>query len=198
MIFNNALNNMFNGFITILRASPALSFAISLTLYITTQLDMYLFLVVLIFLGELLNNILKHKIFKPIMRNKKWPILGYGIRPKFSKNSSQFGDINKPPHKYTYGMPSGHSQTTLLFATFITLIITDYHHDILSNYAQIILVVMLAGFTISVLWSRLYLNCHTIQQVILGSCIGILIGYYGYYFMKDITIIKDTNITNQR
>lgn len=186
MVFNNVLNNVFNGFITILRASPALSFVISLSLYITTQIDMYLFLVVLIFLGELLNNILKHGVFKPIMKNKKWAILGYGIRPKLSKNSAQFGDINKPPRRYTYGMPSGHSQTALLFATFVTLLITDYHSDTMSNYTQTILLVMLAGFTISVLWSRLYLNCHTIQQVILGSSIGILLGYYGYYFMKDI------------
>ena len=50
----------FDIIISILRASPAISFVTVLTLFILTQSDMYLFLVVLIFLGELLNNILKH------------------------------------------------------------------------------------------------------------------------------------------
>jgi dolichyldiphosphatase len=121
------------------------------------------------------------------MKNNKWPILGYGTRPLNSKNSSQFGNINKSPHKHTYGMPSGHSQTALLFATFITLMITDYHSSSLSKYTQYILVSSLVVFTVSILWSRIYLNCHTIQQVTLGSIIGGIIGYYGYYFMKDNT-----------
>ena len=175
----------FDIIISILRASPAISFVIVLTMFILTQSDMYLFLVVLIFLGELLNNILKHAVFKPIMKNTKWPLLGYGTRPSYSKNSSQFGDINKPPHKYTYGMPSGHSQTALLVATFLILMITDYHGNTIPKYIQYILISSLFVFTVSVLWSRLYLRCHTIQQVTLGSIIGGIIGYYGYYFMKD-------------
>jgi len=183
----NFTDMVFNTIISILRASPALSFVISFVLFITTQIDMYLFLMVLIFLGELLNNVLKHGVFKPLMKNNKWPILGYGTRPLNSKNSSQFGNINKSPHKHTYGMPSGHSQTALLFATFITLMITDYHSSSLSKYTQYILVSSLVVFTVSILWSRIYLNCHTIQQVTLGSIIGGIIGYYGYYFMKDNT-----------
>lgn len=185
----NFTDTVFNAIISILRASPALSFVISFVLFITTQIDMYLFLMVLIFLGELLNNVLKHGVFKPLMKNNKWPILGYGRRPLNSKNSSQFGDINKSPHKNTYGMPSGHSQTALLFATFLTLMITDYHSSSISKYTQIILVSSLGVFTVSILWSRLYLNCHTIQQVTLGSIIGGIIGYYGYYFIitKDET-----------
>ena len=175
---------IFDTIISILRASPALSFIIAFVLFAFTQMDMYLFLVVLIFLSEMLNNLLKQFVFKPLMKNNKWPILGYGRRPLNSKNSSQFGDINKPPHKYSYGMPSGHSQTALLFATFIILMITDYHSTNLSNYTQYILISSLVVFTVSILWSRLYLNCHTIQQVTLGSIIGGIIGYYGYYFIK--------------
>jgi membrane-associated phospholipid phosphatase len=189
----NFPDTVFKAIISILRASPALSFVISFVLLITTQIDMYLFLMVLIFLGECLNSVLKHGVFKPIMKNKKWPILGYGTRPLNTKNSSQFGNINKPQHKHSYGMPSGHSQTALLFATFITLMITDYHSTTISNYTQYILVSSLIAFTISVMWSRLYLKCHTIQQVILGSIIGGIIGYYAYYFMKnDIQTDKDT------
>lgn len=184
---------IFDAIISVLRASPALSFIIAFALFAFTQMDMYLFLVVLIFLSEMLNNLLKQFVFKPLMKNNKWPILGYGRRPLNSKNSSQFGDINKPPHKYSYGMPSGHSQTALLFATFIILMITDYHSTNLSNYTQYILISSLVVFTVSILWSRLYLNCHTIQQVTLGSIIGCIIGYYGYYFIKD-----ETPFTNEQ
>ena len=85
-------------------------------------------------------------------------------------------------------MPSGHSQTALLFLTFITLMITDHHSESLSNNTQYILLGSLLLFTISVLWSRIYLKCHTIQQVIMGSIIGGSIGYYGYNFMKEYAL----------
>lgn len=186
MPFNINSNSVFHTIITILRASPAISFGVVFLLFVLTQSDMYLFLVVLIFLGELLNNILKHGVFKPIMKNKKWYVLGYGTRPSNSKNSSQFGDINKPPHKYTYGMPSGHSQTALSVAIFLLLMIVDYYGNTIPKYTQYILMSSLFVFTVSILWSRLYIRCHTIQQVILGSIIGGTIGYYGYYFMKDM------------
>ena len=47
--------DIFDVIISILRASPAISFAIVLTLFILTQSDMYLFLVVLIFSGYIIQ-----------------------------------------------------------------------------------------------------------------------------------------------
>lgn len=175
--------------ISFLRASPTVSFVIALLLFFITSSDIYLFLVVLIFLGEMLNNILKHGVFKQIMKKNKWPILGYGIRPADSKNSSQFGDINLPPRKHTYGMPSGHAQTALLFATFAIMLITDYHSSTLPNYIQYVLLSTVVIFTVSVLWSRIYLKCHTIQQITVGSVIGGLLGFYGYDFFKKESVL---------
>ena len=69
-------------------------------------------------------------------------------------------------------MPSGHSQLAFCTSTFI----------ILKLYESYNLIGMLLTGAIS-LWisySRVKLNCHTPSQCILGSLIGILIGYIGY------------------
>jgi len=190
--------NLFNLFISLLRAAPAFVFVISIILFIFTRSDIYLVLSILITLGEFINKILKHGVFKPIMKDKYFPILGFGTRPKNSKNSSQFGDINKPPYKGSYGMPSGHSQTTVTFAVFLILTIINNHSD-LSRPLQNSILIATLFFTISVLWSRIYLKCHTIQQVILGSLFGIIIGYYGYYYGNTLVSNKkelSQNFTN--
>ena len=178
-----------NLFISLLRAAPALVFSISLILFIITRIDIYLLLSIVITVGETINTVLKHYVFKPIMKNKYWPILGYGTRPKNSKNSAQFGNINTPPYKGSYGMPSGHSQTTVTFAVFLIMTLLDYHSNISDSllYLYISLIVV---YSILVLWSRIYLKCHTIQQVIIGSTIGIILGYYGYIYGK--LLINDT------
>ena len=70
-----------NLLISLLRAAPAIVFSISLILFIITRLDVYLLLSILITVGEAINKVLKHYIFKPIMKDKYLPILGYGRRP---------------------------------------------------------------------------------------------------------------------
>lgn len=110
-----------NLLISLLRAAPAIVFSFSLILFIITRLDVYLLLSILITVGEAINKVLKHYIFKPIMKDNNLPILGYGRRPINSKNPAQFGNINNPPYKGSYGMPSGHSQTTITFAVFFIM-----------------------------------------------------------------------------
>ena len=185
---------IFNLFISLLRAAPAFVFVISIVLFLFTRLDIYLFLSIVITLGEFVNKILKHNVFKPIMKNKNWPILGYGTRPKDSKNSSQFGDINTPPNKGSYGMPSGHSQTTVTFAVFLILTILDYHTD-LSENTQKYIILLIIFFTLSVLWSRLYLKCHTIPQLLIGAIFGGILGYYGYIYGNKLVNNASSKIT---
>ena len=173
--------SLFDVFIQLLRASPAIIFSLGLVLYVITTLDIYLILSIVTVLGEMLNTILKTQVFKPIMKGDYWPILGYGTRPVGSKNSAQFGDINIPPNKHSYGMPSGHSQTTVAFAIFMILTLIN-HHDTMSNAAKYIIGGIVVLYAVLVLWSRSYLKCHTIQQIIIGSCIGLIVGYYGYLY----------------
>ena len=168
-------------FIQLLRASPAIIFSFGIILYIITNMDIYLILSIVTVLCEILNTILKTLVFKPIMKGDYWPILGYGTRPIGSKNSAQFGDINIPPNKHSYGMPSGHSQTTVAFAMFMILTLIN-HHDTMSNTAKYIIGGIVVLYAVLVLWSRSYLKCHTIQQIIIGSCVGVAVGYYGYFY----------------
>ena len=172
-----------NLLISLLRAAPAIVFSISLLLFIITHLDVYLLLSILITVGEAINKVLKHYIFKPIMKDKYLPILGYGRRPINSKNPAQFGNINNPPYKGSYGMPSGHYQTTITFAVFLIMALFDYHSN-LSNSMLYFITFIIIIYSLLVLWSRIYLKCHTIQQVIIGSIIGITLGYYGYIYGK--------------
>ena len=72
-------------------------------------------------INTLINIFLKNNIFKPLMGNKNFPILGKGTRPPGAKNCSYFsnGKIAK-----SYGMPSGHAQ----YAAFILLFLLCCAH----------------------------------------------------------------------
>ena len=152
---------LFNLFISILRASPSILFVIGLILFIITRMDIYLMLLIVFTVSEIINTIMKYYIFKPIMKNKYWP--------------------NTPPYKGSYGMPSGHSQTMITVATFFIMTLFNYHSNIIPSILYFITFIVIL-FSLSVLWSRIYLNCHTIQQVILGSIFGFIIGYYGFTY----------------
>ena len=105
----------------ILRAWPPIiiTFMVLLTL-ITTKVEHMLFLIVIIF-SENFNTFIKESVFKPLIKGKNIPILGTGTRPEGAINCAPFlsakGDI-KPK---SYGMPSGHSQTAVLFAVYFIL-----------------------------------------------------------------------------
>ncbi len=65
-----------------------------------------------------------------------------------------------------YGMPSGHAQTAFYSTIFI--------YFALKNISVTIFYIFLSIITI---YQRVMYNYHTIQQVIVGSIIGIIIGY---------------------
>ena len=106
------------------------------------------------------NIVLKDFIFKPIMGDKKYPIIGIGKRPDESKNCDMFIDYK------SYGMPSGHAQIISFFLVY----------ELLSNnnkYYKIILTIV----SIYMIYSRVKVKCHTGQQVVMGSLIGAFFTY---------------------
>ena len=163
-----------NLFISLLRAAPALVFSISLILFIITRIDIYLLLSIVITVGETINTVLKHYVFKPIMKNKYWPILGYGTRPKNSKNSAQFGNINTPPYKGSYGMPSGHAQQVVSEATYIIVAFQNPYSSILS--------IIVAALTI---YQRYIYQKHTAIQLAVGTIVGVFTGGTFYSFISN-------------
>lgn len=140
--------------------------------------DIYLFMFMV--LSNLVNGVLKYKIAKPIMKDKNYPILGKGTRPKGAAHCGIWKD--PPGHKTkSYGMPSGHSQEAWGFATYMILKNMSYGYALFD-----IRNVILSGLAIFIMYSRVYLNCHTVQQVIVGGLFGILFGSLGFTLKSPI------------
>jgi membrane-associated phospholipid phosphatase len=134
-------------------------------------------LTILLLLSFALNFILKYLIIKPLIKDKVYPILGSCSRPSNAKNC---GYLKDPPgyKTNTYGMPSGHTQIALAFSVY--LLLSEYYSKNLT-YSKALFYILSA---ISVSYSRLYLNCHTIQQVIIGGMFGTILGIIGFYYTR--------------
>ena len=144
--------------------------------YVFSHENFYLKILLVLTASGLSNHILKEKVFKPLMGNKNFPIIGIGKRPHGAKNC---GLIHSNNLSKSYGMPSGHAQYASLLSTILSLKL--YY----SNYNKNVKVFGLLGFILLaclVAHSRIILRCHTLQQTIVGGLIGIFIGYKSYKY----------------
>jgi len=94
--------------------------------------------------------------------------------------------------KESWGMPSGHAQTTAFAATYWTIyVIKKYNKDKKDGkkaskgqmYGSIAAMWLLA---IAVWIQRIYSKCHSLSQVIIGALIGVGLGFLGYYASSKI------------
>ena len=69
-----------------------------------------------------------------------------------------------------FGMPSGHSQETAFSLIYIIMV--------LQNTKITILFLIITLFT---MFQRIYTNKHTFLQVLAGTIIGFIMGYFSYY-----------------
>lgn len=126
-------------------------------------------------IGIILNTVLKgfiqeprpsidDKTFNLMMKNKERYIKKYGT-----------------PYDI-FGMPSGHSQSVLFSTFFIYFAL----HNIKITF-------LFALISLNTLLQRINANHHTILQVIVGSFVGILLGYIAYEMSKKNIVGKLTN-----
>ena len=141
------------------------------------------------FINLIVNKILK-KIAKYIYNKfniKSLPLIGQGIRPKGAINC---GVIPSQKISKSFGMPSGHSQNAwFLFGFLLLYLINNYKKEKNNTMSKIwfgIAISILFIISLSVSISRVYVNCHTIQQVIIGSTIGLILGLLAYLLTKHI------------
>jgi len=172
------------------RAFPAFAGFTSAMFSIYTGKSDGFFLLGGMFINEIINDFLKTRVAKPIMGNKNIPLLGFGKRPQGAKNTSNFlsEDIKEQQKLSTsYGMPSGHSQTATFFSTYLILHILNGggYQDSIMKYSSI---VFLTGISFFIMASRVYLNCHTIQQVVVGGFLGSIFGAVYYTLIKKLSI----------
>ena len=82
-----------------------------------------------------------------------------------------------------YGMPSGHSQSVFSSLTFLYLV--------KESPAWLFIGLFIAGLTV---YQRFKYRRHTIEQLVVGAIVGILIAYIGYYatkkYLQEHTYVK--------
>ena len=89
------------------------------------------------------------------------------------KNGHRFIFKNGIPHDI-FGMPSGHSQSSLFSAIFIFLSLRKL--NIFGFYLLISFIVMA---------QRVAFDYHTIRQVIVGAIVGMLYGYFMFHMAQN-------------
>ena len=166
----------------ILRAYPTMFVLIALVLGLVCKVYMLSYLSVVVVMGSIFNNkLLKNILFKILDLTHLQSI---ALRPDGAKNCSPFINEfipNKPSD--TYGMPSGHSVEAMIITIFLITYILDKHEKGWKRNGLILLVILIG---ISICVSRITLGCHTIPQVIVGSCIGGIIGFFSYKLWNNI------------
>ena len=115
-------------------------------------------------LTDLSNRVLKNYVFKPMMGDNTYPIIGRGARPPGAMNC---GFISTGKRSNSYGMPSGHTQLISYFLSY----------ELLNSDENILYKILLTMVCIYMVISRIRLGCHTNQQVIMGSLFGFGMAY---------------------
>jgi membrane-associated phospholipid phosphatase len=153
---------------------PIILFALSVFL-LRNKCNLLFYYITFYVIGLILNIILKGIIQQP--------------RPSIDKKTFDLMIKNKERYisKYgvpydIYGMPSGHSQSVL----FSTIFIYFAFHNI-----KLTIIYLL--FSIITVFQRVIENHHTVLQVIVGSMIGLIIGYVSYEMAKIKMAGKLTN-----
>lgn len=119
------------------------------------------------------------------------PFLGRGLRPIGAQNCSDMPTMSNFVKKATsFGMPSGHSQNAWFFFSFISFYIyNQYKKKPFNIYRQITTIILISAlFLIAtfISYSRVKINCHSTNQVIVGGGIGAILGILGYLLTQYI------------
>ncbi|CAA9986214.1 PAP2-like protein, putative [Plasmodium knowlesi strain H] len=97
--------------------------------------------------------------------------------------------MSRPIHSalQSYGMPSGHSSFSFSLLTFLILHLLEAKKDKWTIMACILAIILL----LPIPWSRVYIQDHTLYQVIFGSLLGFIIGVVFYMIKKQFLKQKD-------
>tara|TARA_Y100000389_G_scaffold196004_1_gene228217 strand:- start:1681 stop:2262 length:582 start_codon:yes stop_codon:yes gene_type:complete len=180
------------------RAYPSVLLFTCFTGYFLTNNINILMLGIALLVDNSINAILKYGVFRPLFGDTKLLVLGSGKRPAGAKNCALFVEKNAKRAK-SYGMPSGHSQASFFFLTYLIMHLKDSN---MNMYEKIFGGSLFTFITLGIVYSRIYLKCHTIQQVSVGSLIGLGLGYLYYEnqekikdFVKIEKTSKNTDLT---
>ena len=179
--------NIQNHFDGTMRSYPFIVLVYGFVVSIIFRIDILLFFSIYTLFVDASSHFLKvitKFIYENIFKTKSLPILGRGIRPDGAKYCGSFiSEDNLSGVSRSYGMPSGHSVIAFTIAMFWSLYLMDSQ----SVNNKWVSVVLLNICCVIMALSRVYLGCHTIQQVIVGGLIGLLFGFAGYKIYGKIS-----------
>jgi membrane-associated phospholipid phosphatase len=120
-----------------------------------------------LFANSILNIILKGVIQepRPMFDSKKMSLLKTNAKYFFFNDGIPFD---------MFGMPSGHAQMAFFTTTFIYLSLK--HKNLLYFYLL---------YSILICYQRMKFDYHNIEQVIVGSLIGVAFGYFIYQLTRE-------------
>ena len=171
--------NIKSTIIGLLRSAPIMIMVYSFIVGLIFKLPFVIYFSLYCLLASYLFFFLK-KFFKDIIYKdkKKIPILGMGARPKGAKHCGQFiNEDNLSGVSTSYGMPSGHAGSMVIIAVFWIMYLLDNQKNTLYRNLMILLI---SSISFSVMASRYYFKCHTIEHIVVGGFFGLIFGLFGY------------------
>lgn len=118
-------------------------------------------------------------------------ILGNFSRPEGAKNCGNYY-VSETNYSTTSGMPSGHSLLAGFFSVFMYYYLIEKYKIEKKNHDTLFLICIC--FTFYTMYTRVHFGCHTIQQTIIGTLFGMILGKY--YFLLSKKLIKNYNLNN--
>lgn len=195
---------------SILRATPSTYFVLVIVFFLLkpSKLSLYLLISysILLVSSNIFKNISEKFYELTVGKNNPFWILGLGRRPDGATDCGSFLKFDKKPAG-SYGMPSGHSMITWAIMTYLLLCLYEHTHlntndtieilgeftnnkEISKTYTNLVIIILII-FAIMVSYSRVTVeNCHTVQQVIIGGIIGVVMGGIIYFVQRHILDIK--------
>lgn len=161
----------------------AVSYPTSSNIYITSA-----------YIVNMYTNIILKNSFKflyIIFNNYYLPLRRSGSIYERTTNKEYFLKLNKPK-SIIFGIPCGHSQNSYFMTTYLSFKMLESNYKIYTKFFSICSLLVLSSY---VNISRIYIEkCHTWNQVLCGSLIGISLGYS--VFIWEDMIIDTFNINS--
>lgn len=156
---------------TMLRISPRLFLACALGgVVIAPSRTTWVFLAAVL-LTEVVVAVVKHLARATLGKQHPW-----GQRPRVGPTGCS--TIFDGTIRANYAMPSGHTTTAFMVATFWTMVLTQHLHWPYPT-ETLVQVAALAAVALAVATSRVIVGCHSVLQVLVGAALGIALGWVG-------------------
>lgn len=146
------------------QSTPLMLYLFTMYQIIMTNSKFYYLMFIGMILSEIINPILKQLAAK-YWKDEYPDII---LRPSCEYACNYIGLKSKCSG---LGMPSGHSQTTAMFVTMMYLYFQQNNQ--LTFFNKTILFTILLAIPLS----RVYYQCHSFSQIIIGSMVGIFLGF---------------------